>query len=81
MAEPKRYLIRLWDMDKPESDLHPTYPMVHYYEYSDMRDQRDALKEQIAAERGRRTFILEEVVLIAAGAAGVAALIVTYATL
>lgn len=78
MAEPRRYLIRLGDMEKPESLVHPTYPMVHYYEYSDMRDERDALKEQLAAERGRRTFILEEVVIIAAGAAGFTALILTY---
>lgn len=53
MAEPKRYLIRLWDMDKPESDLHPTYPMVHYYEYSDMRDERDALASENRELRGK----------------------------
>lgn len=49
MAEPKRYLIRLWDLDKPLSDLHPTYPMVHYYEYHDMKERADALDTEVKA--------------------------------
>lgn len=46
MAKPREYFIRLGDLDKPQSNLHPTYPMVHFYEYSDMRDERDALASE-----------------------------------
>ena len=49
MAEPRRYFIRFADLDKPLSDLHPTYPMVHYYEYTDAKAKAEALDTEVKA--------------------------------
>ena len=53
MAKPRQYFIRLGDLDKPLSDLHPTYPMVHFYEYHDMKERADALASENQELRGK----------------------------
>ena len=83
MAEPKRYLIRLGDLDKPESLVHPTYPMVHYYEYSDMKERADALDAEVKAMckeahelRTGRAYSIEDVIIFVAGAVSLTLIIV-----
>jgi len=49
VAEPRLYYIRLNDLEKPLTDLYPSYPMVHYYEYTDAKAKAEALDTEVKA--------------------------------
>lgn len=85
MSEPKprQYFIRLQDLDKPLSDLHPTYPMVHYYEWFDAQARADALDAEVKAMwkenyelRTGRAYSIEDVIIFVAGAVSLTLIIV-----
>jgi hypothetical protein len=47
MSEPAFYYIRLNDMHKTPTQATACYPMVHYYEYSDMKQKCEDLQAEL----------------------------------